>query len=338
MLTFCQSTGLSYVQMRQDSIPAVGQLGVAVEGGSEPYPGVFNEGDNKAKPSRNDLAKGVTFSEVSRYGAHTRWFEVYGRGAQDVHWTASAEESWVSLSASEGDVSAVDGWDARVTVQVDFDAVPDGYDATSLIYVNGSDGSYEELHLPVHKTSLPDDFSGFVEGDGYVSIEAAHYTSSSDDSSFIEYPYLSRSINGSGAIGLDRSVGRNLDLPGNAPSLKYSFYQFSDEEKVAVALYFTTTLDTDPDAPFRYALSFDGSTPNSTRLMPEPSSAASLPSGWTDAVSNQVWKKSTTFESNSGAHVLEYWANGPAVLLEKIVIDTGGLSSSYLGPPESTRL
>ncbi|KAL1700994.1 hypothetical protein EV121DRAFT_212998 [Schizophyllum commune] len=331
-------TGLSYVQLRQDSYPAVGQLGVAVEGGVEPYPGVFNEGDNLAKPSRKDLVKGVTFTNVSQYGSPTRWFEVYGRGGQNVHWTASAEQPWVSLSASEGDVSAANGWDERVIAHVDFDAVPDGYNDTSLIYVNGSDGSYEELHLPVSKVSLPGDFSGFVEADGFVSMEAAHYTSSSDSSSFIEYPYLSRSINGSGAIGLDPSVGRNLSLPGDAPSLQFAFYQFSGAQNVTVTLYFTMALDTDPDAPFQYALSFDGAAPNATRLIPEPASAGDLPDGWTDAVMDQVWTRSATFSSSPGAHVLEYWANGPAVLLEKIVVDTGGLLASYLGPPESKRV
>ena len=99
-LTLYQITGLSYVQLRQDSYPAVGQLGVAVEGGVEPYPGVFNEGDNLAKPSRKDLVKGVTFTNVSQYDSSTRWFEAFGRGGQDVHWTASAEQSWISLSAS----------------------------------------------------------------------------------------------------------------------------------------------------------------------------------------------------------------------------------------------
>ena len=97
-------------------------------------------------------------------------------------------------------------------------------------------------------------------------------------------------------------------------------------------------LDTDPDAPFQYALSLDGAAPNATRLIPEPASAGDLPDGWTDAVMDQVWTRSATFSSSPGAHVLEYWANGPAVLLEKIVVDTGGLLASYLGPPESKRV
>ncbi|TRM60954.1 hypothetical protein BD626DRAFT_571342 [Schizophyllum amplum] len=329
-------TGLSYVQLRQDSYPAVGQMGVVVEGAIEPYVGLFNEGSDVAKPSRDDLVPVVTFVTTSPYGVSSQWFEVYGRGGGDVHWTASTEHPWVSLSSAEGDLSASSGWDTRIDVQVDWHAVPDGFNDTSLIYINGSDGSYEEVHLPVIKLAVPDDFSGFVEGGGYVSIEAAHYTSSSDPSSFIEYPYLSRIFNGSGTVGLDASVGRNLAIPDVAPSLEYAYYQFSDiADNVTVTMYFTMAIDTDPDEPFMWALSLDGSTPNATRLMPEPASAGELPDGWGDAVQDQVWTREQSFNSSAGAHVLEYWANGPAVLLEKIVIDMGGVKDSYLGPRES---
>ena len=38
-----------------------------------------------------------------------------------------------------------------------------------------------------------------------------------------------------------------------------------------------------------------------------------------------------------GPHTLKFWALDPGLVLERLVIDGGGLQPSYLGPPESPR-
>jgi hypothetical protein len=38
-----------------------------------------------------------------------------------------------------------------------------------------------------------------------------------------------------------------------------------------------------------------------------------------------------------GEHVLKFWRVDAGVVLEKLVIDAGGVTPSYLGPPASYR-
>jgi len=62
---------------------------------------------------------------------------------------------------------------------------------------------------------------------------------------------------------------------------------------------------------------------------------------------NKVWEQ--TVKDNArfidlkaiikaqGYHTLKIWLIDPGVVIEKIVVDTGGVRASYLGPPESYR-
>jgi hypothetical protein len=37
----------------------------------------------------------------------------------------------------------------------------------------------------------------------------------------------------------------------------------------------------------------------------------------------------------AGPHVLKFWMIDPGIVLERVVVDLGGVHPSYLGPPES---
>jgi len=57
---------------------------------------------------------------------------------------------------------------------------------------------------------------------------------------------------------------------------------------------------------------------------------------WGQWVANNIIIKATQHTIlNPGEHIIKYWMISPAVILQKIVLDFGGLKPSYLGPQET---
>jgi hypothetical protein len=233
--------------------------------------------------------------------------------------------------------------DQLVNVTVDWSSVPDGFNSSVILKINSTDaGSYEEVTLPLVKVAPEASFVGHVQADGVVSILAPHFvasTAASDGTTYHVLPHLGRSIEYSGAVGLLPYNTTVSSIP-NGPYLDYSFYLFNPvPSTLTVTLYFTMCQDPLPDAPLKYGLSLDGGAVNTTQLIPTPATAGDLPAGWTTVVQNLVWDKAHTFTGvGSGGHTLRYWAGNVGMLLEKIVVNVGGLRTSYLGPPESMRV
>jgi hypothetical protein len=53
----------------------------------------------------------------------------------------------------------------------------------------------------------------------------------------------------------------------------------------------------------------------------------------------RVWIRKHSFPSGrAGGHTVRFWSRSPELVVEKIVVDYGGIRKSYLGPPESMRI
>lgn len=319
--------GLAYVQRGQDSNMIVGQMGVAVEGHEGVRPGRINEESERTHPSRRDLVPGLTLPSMSRYGPTKRWFDIFTRGTQVIHWSCSVPHSWVHLSQSYG-VLDPDGDDTRIGITIDWGQVQPEFDEEVLISISSKEGDFEHVHLHIHGRRAPVCFSGFVESDGCVSIPAPGLGIKEP---YQHHPELGRANGGAVAIGNSTSIN------GSIPFLEYPIYTFSTFTQATITLYFNMTLEIDPAHRMAYDIAIDDQQITSHYLLPDPQVPHILPAeGWLDSVMDCVWRRNHDVQNlESGDHIVRLRLNHPNLILEKVVLDLGGVQKSYLGPPSS---
>jgi hypothetical protein len=81
----------------------------------------------------------------------------------------------------------------------------------------------------------------------------------------------------------------------------------------------------------RYAVSFDDEKPQIINIH-----ADNTFQDWEESVRNNITLKVSRHSlKEPGEHTLKYWMVDPGIVLQKIVVETGEVKPSYLGPPES---
>ncbi|MFH6966542.1 glycosyl hydrolase 115 family protein [Flavobacterium sp. FlaQc-28] len=178
-----------------------------------------------------------------------------------------------------------------------------------------------------------DNVRGFVEGDGYISIESKNYSKAinSDAVKWIAIPNLGKTDSG---ITIKPSNIHPIEISEQSPRLEYNVHFFS-KGKVKVYAYFSPTINFKIGEGLKYGIGFDNEKPQIMNLNADSSEKA-----WAESVANNIKIITSTHEiENSGNHVLKIYAVDPALVLQKIVIETeeGKVLESYLGPPESFR-
>ncbi|MEJ2113414.1 MAG: glycosyl hydrolase 115 family protein, partial [Flavobacteriaceae bacterium] len=186
---------------------------------------------------------------------------------------------------------------------------------------------------------IPNEAKGFIENDGYISIEANHYSSKSEPQPFKWKVIENLGKTGSSVISIPIKEGR-VALNENSPKLSYEVF-FRNKGKAKVHAYFSPTLNYSTREGMYYGLSFDDEKPIQINYDSDPyifNYNGKVPSKWHDNVSDNIKIITTEFEiDEAGNHTLNYFRVDEGLVLQKIVIETSenGLPPSYLGPPES---
>jgi hypothetical protein len=298
-------------ELKQVEPVAGAAMGIAVEGAEQAWPALAAP----ALPALDGIAR------------QARTIDIFNRGTTPFTVTLRASEPWVKLSHVRATVER----ELRVTVDVDWAAAPLGTSMAALT-VRAADGAEASIAVPVNKPSVgAGDARAHVETQGVVAIEAEHYGKAvaAAGRSWLTIPDHGRTLSGVTTLPVDAAA---LDL-AQGMRLEYPV-QLVSAGKVKVQLTLAPTLKFQPGAGLRYAVSIDDEAPQVVNVHADASERF-----WARAVSDGAVTFTTTHAiARPGQHVLRYWPIDAGLVLQKLVIDAGGLKPSYLGPPESPRL
>jgi len=307
-------------------VPVAAEMGVAYEG-QVPF-GVPGQG-SQAAPSR---PREAALPGLDAYSRPSRYIDVFNRGQTPFEFEAHAAEPWVLVSPSRGLVEK----EQRLTVTVDWERAPNGRHSIPITLtgpgVIGPGSGPRVVQAIVVNPASPkrDEVKGFVETNGYVSLEAEHFARAVAASPirWQVIPSFGRTLSGVTAFPV---TAPSQNPGGDSPRLEYQLMMF-DSGAVAVKAYVSPTLNfSGAKNGIRYGISFDDEPPQIVNITADSSS-----SGWDRSVADNIRVLATRHAlSRPGAHVLKFWLVDPGVVLQKLVVDAGGERPSYLGPPES---
>jgi len=291
-----------------------------------------------------------TLLPIDRYGTQTRWVGIGSGGPKDTEWRAYPSVPWLRIEPEHGNIKRDGSSDMRAYISVNWDKYDNQDSAT--ITLAGNEGSNVTITVPVFESPPPPKkYKGFVQGDGYVVMEAAHYSSKSSAESY-SYEVIDgygRTLSG---VSVFPVTAYNFTL-GSGPSLTYDFWAHQDSEA-------RITIQIGPSNNFIYhkqlafGVQVDKEEPKT--LFPIPTNSlmdvsngndnrakeiGAVPSDWINVVSSEIRNVTLSANISRGAHELKIYGMSAGIVLERIWVDYGGIAErgwSYLGPPESLRM
>jgi hypothetical protein len=304
--------------LARPALPAAAELGVAVDGSEEVW-------------TRETKAP-ATLPEFSPYQTQPgQYIEVFNRGTTPFRYRIESGAPWLEVSPREGTVNG----QVRADVRVNWARAPKGTTPVSLT-VTGPNKSRVLVQAVVKNPDASrESLAGFVESNGYVSIEAEHFDRAIERAPVFwqRIPNLGRTL--SGMTPFPPTSARQ-NLRADSPRLEYDVHLWSSG-RIVIWAYLSPRNNVRPTDGLKYAISLDGAEPQVVNVT-TALNGIPMNRSFERNTSDNVNLTSTEHHIDQpGPHVLKFWAIDPTVIVQKLVIDTGGLAQSYLGPPESYR-
>jgi hypothetical protein len=263
-----------------------------------------------------------TFSSLTQ---KPHYFEIFKTGNGKINYQIKAPD-FIILSQQKGELTQ----DVKVTATIDWAKAPKGT-ITSAIVVTGSDGSSISFGVKTENATAENLTANlFLPENGYISMEAPSYTKAVNSRPIFWQTIPNYGKTKGGVIATPVTSPTQQPKDGS-PHLTYDIY-ISEAGNFTLHTFVSPTIDFTSTDGLKFAISIDDQKPITINITDNYTSEWA----WGQSVANgiKIFKTAISVDK-PGKHTINYWMINPGVVLQKIVLDLGGLKPSFLGPPES---
>jgi len=294
------------------------EMGIAIEGMASAWPSAGNYQLGRFDP----------------FGKQSRTLTIFNKGKKSFKALAQTSQPWIIINNTSMQVDT----EVQLHVSIDWSKLPQG-EHSGRIQITGTGWGGASIGVsafnPGIKTAALKG-KGFVEADGVIAIEAEHFqrqnTVTLDDGRTLRWEKIPQHGRTLSSLSVYPITDHHFANANDAPYVEYDFFTL-DKTDLNIDGVFAPSWPMLPGQELRYAIAIDNEPPQVVSLTADMSNAT-----WEETVRTDVRVARSTHKAiNAGAHKLRIYSLDPGVTLQKIMIDTGGLLPSYLGPEENRR-
>ncbi len=285
------------------------------------------------------------------YTKSTYFIDVFLKGEGTLNWEAKPKADWIKISKTKGtlnngkleerlfvtiDWAKVPVGDNKKEAPLghDFQLIPPSFKVNSAIEFI-SNNKVQAIGVSVFNPKLKEleNFKGFVEDKGFVSINAEHFLRKKAGKNANWKVLEGVGYSGNVSVALPRTVASEVSISAikkNSPVLEYDFYTFNFG-KANVVVQAVPTHAFYEEKGVRCAVSIDDAEPVIVDFQ-----TFGRDDEWKQNVlKNATQKQAKQIINKAGKHTLKIWMVDPGVMIDQVLIDLGGKKESYAFPKET---
>ena len=285
------------------------------------------------------------------YTKSTYFIDVFLKGEGTLNWEAKPKADWIKISKTKGtlnngkleerlfvtiDWAKVPVGDNKKEAPLghDFQLIPPSFKVNSAIEFI-SNNKVQAIGVSVFNPKLKEleNFKGFVEDKGFVSINAEHFSRKKAGKKANWKVLEGVGYSGNVSVALPRTVASEVSISAikkNSPVLEYDFYTFNFG-KANVVVQAVPTHAFYEGKGVRCAVSIDDAEPVIIDFQ-----TFGRDDEWKQNVlKNATQKQAKQIINKAGKHTLKIWMVDPGVMIDQVLIDLGGKKESYAFPKET---